>query len=184
MLPQWQKILEPLFNSVRQHLKDEKSRVNLLIVLGLGGMLLLCLSEWMPDSTPAVQSSTAPTTTTSAGEDNAAYIQQLEQRLQTLLEDVDGAGRCSVMVTLASGEETVYATDLEQGETTSRSEHVILGEEALVERVQPPTIQGVAVLCEGGDDSSVQNAVTELVRALTGVGANHITVEKMVAAQQ
>ena len=63
---------------------------------------------------------------------------------------MEGAGRCRVMVTLSSGEETVYATDTEQGETSSRSEHVLLNDQALVERVQCPGIQGVAIVCEGG----------------------------------
>ena len=87
------------------------------------------------------------------------------------------------MVTLSSGEETVYATDTEQGETSSRSEHVLLNDQALVERVQCPGIQGVAIVCEGGGSSSVQNTVTQLVQALTGIGSNHITVTKMVTSQ-
>ena len=40
-------------------------------------------------------------------------------------------------------------------------------------------VRGVAVLCEGGDQPGVQRRVTELVSALTGVGANHITVNKL-----
>ena len=28
--------------------KDDKKRINLLLVSGLAGMLLLCMSEWLP----------------------------------------------------------------------------------------------------------------------------------------
>ncbi len=38
---------------------------------------------------------------------------------------------------------------------------------------------GVVVLCEGADSPSVRLRITELLRALLGVGANRIRVEKI-----
>lgn len=178
----WQKKLKDLLKTLRQRLPEEKSRLNLLVAAGLVGMVLLCLSEWLPATAPDAQSVPQPTNT-SGQSDGQLYASELEQRLQELIQKVDGAGQCRVMVTISAGEETVYATDTEQGENSSRSEHVVLGDEALVESVQAPEILGVAVVCEGGDDIRVQSTVTELVRALTGVGANHITVTKMVTSQ-
>lgn len=180
-MPQtWKEKLEPLLAGVRKHLQGEKARLNLLLLLGLAGMVLLCLSEWLPESPPL---HTEESTSAVSPPDGQSYAEQLEQRLQELIREVDGAGQCRVMVTLVCGEETVYATDLEQGENSSRSEHVLLNDEALVERVQYPGIQGVAVVCEGGGNSSVQNTVTQLIQALTGIGSNHITVTKMVTSQ-
>ena len=164
--------------SFRQRMQGDKKTLDFLLLLGLAGMALLCLSEWLPaDSEPQ-----EPAQTPVAQESGESYTTQLETRLEEMITEVDGAGRCRVMVTLAAGEETVYATDTEEGENTSRSEHVLLGEQALVESVQSPQIQGVAVVCEGGGDIAVQNTVTELIRALTGIGANHITVTKMVTS--
>lgn len=177
----WQKKAEQWLENMKTWVRSDKKRINFLVVLGMVGMILLCVSEWIPSGTkeePNGQTATVPSQTQGSN-----YAAELEQRLQQLIEAVEGAGQCRVMVTLSSGEKTVYATDTEQGETSSRSEHVLLGEEALIERVQTPEIQGVAVLCEGGGNAAVRNTITELVRALTGVGANHITVTKMVTAE-
>lgn len=182
MAERWKGKLASVLASLRKHLPEEKSRLNFLVAAGLTGMVLLCLSECLPVSDPACAS--VPQDNVSSGANGMQqYAMELEQQLQNLIQSVDGAGQCRVMVTVSAGEETIYATDTEQGETSSRSEHVLLGNEALVESVQAPTIQGVAVLCEGGADPHVQNTIVELVRALTGVGANHITVTKMVTSQ-
>ena len=154
---------------------DEKKRVNLLIAAGLAGLLLICVSEWIPETKDS-----APVQTAVSGN----YEQQLEERLTGLISAMDGAGRAKVMVTLEAEEETVYAQDTESsrdsGGETSRSTHVLTGGSAgLVETVLQPEVRGVAVLCEGGDQPGVQRRVTELVSALTGVGANHITVNKL-----
>ena len=88
-----------------------------------------------------------------------------------------------VMVTLASGSESIYATDTD---SDGASTHVLLGSggaDGLVETVQTPQVQGVAVVCEGGGNATVQSRVTALVEALTGVGASHITVAKMASTK-
>ena len=183
MTGSWKEKLAPLLEACRKRFPEEKRRLNLLVAAGLIGMVLLCVSEWLPADASSVDLA-HQTDEASRQADTQLYAEELEQQLQDLIQAVDGAGQCRVMLTLSAGESTVYATDTEQGETSIRSEHVLLGDTALVERVQAPSIQGVAVLCEGGNNARVQNTVTELVRALTGVGANHITVTKMVTSQQ
>lgn len=177
----WKETIGHGLDLLRNQLHGERTRLNLLVAAGLIGMVLLCLSEWI--ATPSKAEASLAQDQAAEQEDWAGYAAELEQRLKRLIETVEGAGECNVMVTLAASEQTVYATDTEQGETTSRSEHVLLGEEALIESITCPAIQGVAIVCEGGDDIHIQNTVTELVRALTGIGANHITVTKMVTAQ-
>ncbi len=170
---------QALAGRFRAALADEKKRVNLLLCTGLAGLLLLALSEWLPDGTSQAPSST-PAPETISQQDYAA---QLENRLQELVMQVDGVGRAEVMVTLAQGEESVYATDRETtGEETSRVSHVLTGDDGLVETVQMPKVLGVAVVCEGGESPAVQNCICALVGSLTGVGANHITVAKMASS--
>ena len=163
---------------------DEKRRANLLLVLGVAGMLLLALSEWLPARTtdpPAEAGETAQ------AEPAPDYAAELEGRLRALLEQVEGAGRVEVMVTLLSGAETVYATDTDTAaDGSGRQQHVLVSGAqgpALVERVAVPAVQGVAVVCEGGGSAAVQSRVTAIVEALTGVGTSHITVTPMVTAQ-
>ena len=46
-------------------------------------------------------------------------------------------------------------------------------------RTESPKIQGVVVVCDGGDNSKVKNDVTNAVSALLGINVNHISVLKM-----
>ena len=156
--------------------KDDKKRINLLLVSGLAGMLLLCMSEWLPAAQSSQQSQTA-----------AEYEQQLETRLAALIRAMDGAGETVVMVTLDCGEETTYAADTRTEKTSedtrssaaSQRTHLLAGAQPVVQSVQAPQVRGVAVLCQGGGNAGTQRRITELVSALTGVGASHITVNKM-----
>lgn len=163
--------------------KDDKKRINLLLVSGLAGMLLLCMSEWLP----AGQSTQNAAQSSQQSQTAAEYEQQLETRLAALIRAMDGAGETVVMVTLDCGEETTYAADTRTEKTSedtcssaaSQRTHLLAGAQPVVQSVQAPQVRGVAVLCQGGDNAGTQRRITELVSALTGVGASHITVNKM-----
>lgn len=58
--------------------------------------------------------------------DDNVYRQQLEQQLSDLITQVEGAGKTTVMVTLESGEETIYALDTLSGQTQEQQTHVLL----------------------------------------------------------
>lgn len=172
--------LREWMQKVRAVLADEKKKTNLLVCIGLAGLLLLALPEWKPkesaasNGTLAVQEETEP----------ERYASQLQEKLQTLISQVDGAGDATVMITFSSAEENVYATDRQTSQDGSTSiNHVLLDDGGLVETIRMPQIQGVAVVCEGGESAVVQNQIVELLEALTGVGASHITVAKMAAAE-
>ena len=159
--------------------KGDKRLVNLAVAAGLAGMLLIGLPSGGAAGSDVPQESPA------AFQDTAArYEQELEARLEALICQVDGAGAAQVMVTLAESPRTVYATDTETDAAgSSRSEHLLLADgadpPALVESTLSPQVQGVAVLCEGGGDVTVQAKVTEIVKVLTGAGASSITVERL-----
>ena len=161
--------------------KDDKKRINLLLVSGLAGMLLLCMSEWLP----AGQSTQNAAQSSQQSQTAAEYEQQLETRLAALIRAMDGAGETVVMVTLDCGEETTYAADTrtektsEDTRSSAASQRTLAGAQPVVQSVQAPQVRGVAVLCQGGGNAGTQRRITELVSALTGVGASHITVNKM-----
>ena len=169
--------LAPLAARLRATLADEKQRVNLLVCMGLAGLLLLAVSSWLP-----ADSSTQSAAPAAMTDSTADYAAELETRLTALISRVEGAGKTAVMVTLESGSESIYATDTD---SDGSSTHVLLGSggaDGLVETVETPRVLGVAVVCEGGGSAAVQSRVTALVQALTGIGTNHITVAKMASA--
>lgn len=167
----WQR-LKPLWD-------DEKRRVQLLAAVGMAGLLLLAVSEWLPAETAAAPSA--------AETQDIDYAAQLEQQMAELLATVEGAGSVRVMVTVSHREKTVYAADTESRADGSAASTPVLvnGNTAgLIETVYAPEVLGVAVVCTGGDDPAVQADITALVQALTDVGTHHITVAKMAADKE
>ena len=108
-----------------------------------------------------------------------AAAAQLENRLEHLISQMSGAGKTTVMVTLETGEEAIYALDTQSGEMQSQQTHVLLEDgSALTETVCLPQVCGVAVLCEGGGDIRIAARITELVSALLDLPSNRICVEQ------
>ena len=154
-----------------QTLLKKQNRARLALVLGCIAMALILLSELFPTKAPAAPQAVSP--------DDGTYKTQLEQQLTELIEQVQGAGKTTVMLTLESGEETVYALDTLSGQTQTQQTHVLLDDgTALEQTVYLPTICGVAVVCEGGGDVRVAARITELVGALLDVPSNRICVEQ------
>lgn len=152
--------------------KEPRRRVAWAVALGGLAMLLILLSELWTGEAPAA--START----SGETAAAYQEQLEQRLAALIAQIDGAGQTVVMVTLETGEETVYALDTLSGQTQNQETHVLLEDgTALEQTVHLPKVCGAAVICDGGGDIRVAAHITELVSALLDIPSNRICVE-------
>lgn len=152
-------------------LLEKQNRTRLAVVLGGAAMLLLLLSELLPAKPAEI-----PTASASQA---SAYREQLEAQLQDLIGQIDGAGATIVMVTLETGEETVYATDTQSGQTQSQETHVLLDDgTALAQTVYYPQVCGVAVVCDGGGDVRVAARITELVRALLDISSTRICVEQ------
>ena len=164
-------------NELFSRLKDlaqKENRARLAVLLGAAAMLLILLSELFAPSGKTAAASAAP-------EDDNIYRQQLEQQLCDLIAQVEGAGKTTVMVTLESGEETIYALDTLSGQTQEQQTHVLLDDgTALAQTVCTPRVCGVAVVCEGGDDITVIKRITDLVSVVLGLSTNRICVTKMI----
>ena len=149
-----------------------------LPVLGLGVLLLL----W-PSGAGETKSTTSPETT---AEETMAQQKEMER----ILARIEGAGELHLMLTLESDGERTLAEDTEETlggsqdapESQSRRETVVLsvsgGEEVVVTRRESPVYRGALVVCQGADRAEVKLAVTQAVAALTGLGADRITVVK------
>lgn len=165
--------------------KGAKPPVNLLLALGLGGMLLILLADLRGASSDQTTAAAAPNTAAQVTLTEAEYTAQLEQKLQQMISQIEGAGETAVMITLEGSRETIYAqSEKNGGEGGSRESSPVLrkassGEEALVEMTWEPEIRGVAVVCQGGADITVAARVTELVSVVLGVPSHRISIAKM-----
>lgn len=111
---------------------------------------------------------------------------RLEEQLSALLSQLAGAGKVQVLLTEATGQQTVYQENRDtsqQSETTKTSTVIVSGstrgQEGLVCQVNPPTYLGAVVLCQGADLPSVRLSITEAVSNATGLGYHKISVLKM-----
>lgn len=121
-------------------------------------------------------------------QDDSVYAQKIEERLNLMLSQINGAGRVEVMLTLQSGTRLEYQmdtqTDIDGDRSSVERKTVILSEgsaydEAAVSEVQYPQFQGALVICEGADSAAVKLDLLNAVSALTGLRSDQITVVKM-----
>ena len=148
-----------------------------LLVIGIGVLLLL-----VPTSTSKVSSSES---TINTEEDFS--VEALEEKLEHILAQIDGAGQVDVMLTVESGMKRIFAQDgrmeQESDSMQKESETVVISsgagtqETVLVQQVYP-RFQGALVVAEGGGNPTVRLNLTEAVAALTGLGADKISVCK------
>ena len=159
-----------------QRVREIISKYKLILLLLAVGVILLLLP--------------------SAGDENTAVaehretvqsfdVEELERRMEKVLAQIEGAGELSLVLTLKSGIEEVFAVDAEYTQDEERVTEQITTvlrsgtggtKEPVVVRCDYPVFQGALVVCEGGDDPSVRLLITKAVSALTGLGADKITV--------
>ena len=114
-----------------------------------------------------------------------------ELRLERLLSQVDGAGDVAVMLSLKAGAERVLAEDLETDEAYSddksdrqESRRIVLtgsrsDGDALTVQYIYPEYQGAVVVAEGAGNADIRLKLTKAVMAVTGLGADRISIVKM-----
>lgn len=160
-----------------------------IILLGTVGCLLLLLPKL------AVRTPEKPTAVQTA----ESFAEETEKRLMAIIGDIDGAGRCRVMVTLENGVEYVYAT--EERNNSDRSENLREGDTLLTERDDSessvivvetedgrdgllvtelqPTVRGVVVVCEGGDDEAVRTRIEKAVTVALNISPKRVCITKL-----
>ena len=143
----------------------------LVLLVGLGLVLLPGKSETLGSELPG----TAP-------------AQSLEERLEGVLSQIEGAGQVRGLLTEESGRETLYQTDSQSDADESgsrRTDDTVLVEDAsrnetgLVRQILEPKYRGAVILCQGAAQPGVKLAIVEAVRCVTGLGADRISVQIM-----
>ena len=160
------------FAAAQKKLGGRQGKATLAAVVGLLALMLILLSEFVPQKGGEVAAQSSDRST-------EEYRSQLETRLEKLISQMSGAGKTTVMITLESGEEMSYALDTQSGQMQQQQTHILLDNgTALTETVYQPQVRGVAVLCDGGGDIRVAARITELVGALLDLPSNRICVEQ------
>lgn len=144
------------------------------------------------------------TTSTKKTENNSTtqeYTDAIENRLKQILMQVKDIGQVEVMITLKSSKELVPLKDQPSEEQTtkeqdsaggsresnsvSKKDETVLVEsetgesEPYIVKEIEPKLEGVLIICKGGDSEYVKSEVVSAVLALFDIPANKIKVMKM-----
>lgn len=114
------------------------------------------------------------------------YEAQLESRLKSLIEEIDGVGEVSVMITLEGSARYSYAQDLNEnigadGDVKKETSVVLSAKsssikEAVVSGYTLPKIKGAAVVCENSLNAVLLEKVIGTVSASLGISTDKIYV--------
>ena len=109
----------------------------------------------------------------------------MEDRLAQALSRIDGTGEVTVVLTLQDGPRQVLAQNVDRDgeEGREQTETVVLSrgsgsQETVSVQELYPSYQGALLVCPGGDDPTVRLKLTEATSALTGLGADKISISK------
>ncbi len=159
-------------------------RYKYFLLVILVGVLLLLTSNMQPTSNAQEQEA--------EHSDNGFDLQAFQQSVADSLSQIDGAGRVTVLLSLETGEESVYAADVSKSSqstdndsnesyesTTSILSDGNYGEVPILIKSKYPTFRGAVVLCEGADDDAVRLQIVHAVSALCGISSDCISVSKL-----
>lgn len=154
-------------------------RYKYVVFVMLIGLALLMLPDTKVDSEVQTQ-------LLSVGEEDFS-VEALEEKLEETLARIDGAGEVRVMLTVQSGMKRVLAQNRsmeQEGDSVQQEiENVVISagsgvqETVLIQQIYPQ-FQGALVVASGGEDPTVKLKLTEAVAALTGLGADKISICK------
>lgn len=118
--------------------------------------------------------------------DEAVYGQKLEDKLKSIVEQIDGVGTVSVMITLEGSAVYNYATDTandtrSDGDSKRESTVVLSAKgsntkEAVVSGYSLPDVKGAAIVCSRTLTPSLQGKVIGVAAAALGIPTSRIFV--------
>lgn len=166
---------------------NEKYR-KIILWIGVIGMVLIFLSGLFSPGKEKKETPAAAEQNTSA----QSYAKELEASLTDLVARIQGAGEAKVLVTLERGTQQVYAqeekkstqTTQDQGSNNNTETNYILvkdadgSQRALAVTEMQPVVQGVVVVCSGGDNPAVQQSIIDAVTTALNITSVRVCVVK------
>ena len=182
-----------------QKIKEKKLKRSDWLILVLAGILILIIA--LPtDTKEKKQAEEAKENILKENNTMEASKDEIERKLEDILEKIDGAGDVKVMITYQDSGTQVVEKDkntsensLEESDSTGgvRStkeqqlqestvyEEVDAGNTPFVSKELLPKVEGILIVASGGDNQKVKQNISEAVLALFQVEAHRIKIVKM-----
>ena len=166
---------------LKKLLSDKTAKRRLIIIIAAVGVVCIALSEINFGASGSKSADAA------AQENYSDYVSALNSELTEIISSIDGVGECKVMITLKNTKESVYARNSESSKSDSsnseNNEYVIYdgenGDSPLLLKEKFPSVEGVVVICSGGDNVMVKEKVIDCVCALFNISATRVSVAKL-----
>ena len=141
-------------------IKNKKGVI--LLVFGLVIGIILVMSDIKPNKN----------TTTQNTQNTDNYIENTELKLENLINEINGVSDTKVMINLKGGNGVAYidSTSSKDGIPVIVDNRVVYAKEYL------PEIEGVAIVCKGGNNAIIKEKITELVCSVLGLYSTHVYV--------
>lgn len=182
---------QPLFTK----LEENQTYRKVIIIACLIGIALIFLSGlFKSDGSESEKKSSENEVTPQQ------YALQLENSLTDIVTKIQGVGNAEVLVTLERGTQYVYATEEKKSNQTtedksdgtvtkneendnSEEKYIIIkdangGQKALAVTQVQPIIKGVVVVCDGGDNPTVQQNIISAVTTALDISSVRVCVIK------
>lgn len=181
---------------VTEYIKGSK-KGTIIIVIGIIGIILIMLSEVLPNSS---KNNTSSQDDIHKNITSEQYIKQTEEKISAIVSMIDGAGKTKVLITLESGYEYVFAREEKintdktqdtyddvhqklQTKDSSETKYILIedgdSEKALITTEIEPKIKGVVIICEGGDKTLVKQRITDAITTAFGISTTRVCVTKI-----
>ncbi len=179
-------------NEYTEKILKSKKLTNIIIFLCVAGIALIFLSNYYGKSNNKSDDSKENTA--------EAYKQQIENELTAVIQNIEGTGNVKVLVTLETGVEYVYENEESNGtsmsedysgdsqkkmqKSNSNNKNIILiddgngGKKPLLKTEIQPTVKGVVVVCDGGDNEEVAEKIENLVTVALNISSKNVCVSK------
>ena len=182
-----------------QKIKEKKLKRSDWLILVLAGILILIIA--LPtDTKEKKQAEKSKENISKENNTMEASKDEIERKLEDILEKIDGAGDVKVMITYQDSGTQVVEKDkntsensLEESDSTGgvRStkeqqlqestvyEEADAGNTPFVSKELLPKVEGILIVASGGDNQKVKQNISEAVLTLFQVEAHRIKIVKM-----
>ncbi len=117
---------------------------------------------------------------TATGGETERYVSSLENKLQSVISGIKGAGKSSVVIMVDGAISSIVAVDEktveENGRKTTTVSTVMSGGKPVILGEKYPEITGVLVVAKGADDITVKMAILNAVTVALGVNCNKVQI--------
>lgn len=180
------------FSKLRQWIQkrmEGHNRTDFVILLLLGVLVMVIAIPTEGSDMKKEDTESQVKSTENAGMiSETEYKSHLEEELKELLENMEGVGKCRVMLTLEDEGQTYLDKNIRQDTDQIEQSTVVYntgdGEAPYVVRKAMPKVAGVVVVTEGGKNAVTVSNISNAVMSLFGLDAHKITVVKMSVQEE